>query len=160
MSTATSHGSPGSGAAVPPLRREVLVAAGRDLAFAVFTEQIGTWWPLGDHSVHGAGATVAFVDPGVGGRIVESRDGAEDAVWGTVSRWEPGRALAFTWHPGHGHESASRVTVTFEETDGKTLVLLEHSGWEVFGERAAEARAEYDHGWPLVLAAYAVRVAG
>ena len=139
MSTATSHGSPGSGAAVPPLRREVLVDAGRATWRSRSSpSRSAPGGRLGDFSVHGAGATVAFVDPGVGGRIVESRDGAEDAVWGTVSRWEPGRALAFTWHPGHGHESASRVTVTFEETDGKTLVLLEHSGWEVFGERAAD----------------------
>src|SRR3954451_22935240 len=113
--TTPSHGISSPGAAVPPLRREVVVDAGCDLAFAVFTDQIGTWWPLGDFSVHGAGATVAFADPGVGGRIVESRDGARDALWGTVTRWEPGHAIAFTWPPGRGQETASRVTVTFEE---------------------------------------------
>jgi uncharacterized protein YndB with AHSA1/START domain len=161
MTTAISHGSPGSGAAVPPLRREVLVDAGRDLAFSVFTEQIGAWWPLGDHSVHGADASVAFVDPGVGARILESRngdtDGADDAVWGTVTRWEPGVLVAFTWHPGKGPDEASHVTVTFEESDGKTLVRLEHAGWEIFGEYAAQAREEYDHGWPVVLGAYAAQ---
>ena len=119
MTTTTSHGSPGSGAAVPPLRREVIVDADRDLAFRVFTERIGAWWPLAEHSVHGADATVAFVEPGVGARIVETIDGAEDATWGTVSRWEPGEALAFTWHPGHGHDAASRVLVTFTTVDGE-----------------------------------------
>ena len=43
------------------------------------------------------------------------------------------------------------MTVTFEETDGKTLVTLEHAGWEIFGDQAAQAREEYDHGWPVVL---------
>jgi uncharacterized protein YndB with AHSA1/START domain len=158
MTSTISHGSPGSGAAVPPLRREVLVDAGRDLAFAVFTDRIGAWWPLGDHSVHGEGASVRFVDPGVGARIVESKAGAEDAVWGTVTRWEPPELVAFTWHPGMGPHSASQVSVTFEETDGKTLVTLEHTGWESFGERAAEARANYEGGWAVVLGAYAARI--
>lgn len=159
MTSTASHGSPGSGVPVPPLRREVIVDADRDVAFAVFTERIGQWWPVDVHSVHGAGATVAFVDPGVGARIVESKDGAPDAVWGTVSHWEPGELVAFTWHPGNGPASASRVEVRFEEADGKTLVVLEHSGWEVFGEEAAQAREEYDHGWPTVLDSFVADVA-
>jgi uncharacterized protein YndB with AHSA1/START domain len=159
MTSTISHGSPGSGPAVPPLRREVLVDADRDLAFTVFTERIGAWWPVGGHSVHGDGASVAFVGPGVGGQIVESKDGADDAVWGTVTRWEPGELLAFTWHPGAGPDEASLVTVTFEETDSKTLVTLVHTGWEIFGERALEARSNYEHGWPVVLDAYTTAVA-
>ena len=143
---------------VPPLRREILLDADRALAFAVFTQRIGAWWPLGEFSVHGVGATVAFDRLEVGGRIVESLAGAEDSVWGTVTRWEPGEVLGFTWHPGHGAERASLVTVSFEDQDGKTLVRLEHSGWEVFGEQAEAARGEYDHGWPVVLDRYAASV--
>ena len=154
MTTTTSHGSPGSGAAVPPLRREVLVDAGRDVAFAVFTDRIGAWWPLGSHSVYGDGGSVSFVDPGVGARIVESKEGADDSVWGTVTRWEPPELVAFTWHPGLAPTAASRVVVTFVETDGKTLVTLEHTGWESFGERAAEARENYRQGWAVVLGEY------
>jgi uncharacterized protein YndB with AHSA1/START domain len=144
---------------VAPLRREVLVDADRALAFAVFTQRIGAWWPLGDHSVHGAGATVAFDAEAVGGRIVESMADAEDAVWGTVTRWEPGDAVAFTWHPGDGPERVSHVSVTFLDEGGKTRVRLEHTGWEVYGERAQEARDEYEHGWPVVLDAYAAAAA-
>jgi uncharacterized protein YndB with AHSA1/START domain len=159
MTSTTSQGSPGAGPLVPPLRREVIVDADPDLAFAVFTERIGAWWPLGEHSVHGAGGEVRFVDPGVGARIVESLQGQDDAVWGTVTRWEPGEVVAFTWHPGNGPDAASRVVVTFEDADGKTLVTLEHSGWEIFGDHAAQAREEYDHGWPVVLDAYVARAA-
>jgi uncharacterized protein YndB with AHSA1/START domain len=145
--------------AVPSLRREILVDADPALAFAVFTEQIGRWWRLGEHSVYGAEASVGFDRLEVGGRIVESKAGAEDAVWGTVTTWEPGRSLAFTWHPGDTGERVSQVAVSFADEDGKTLVTLEHSGWEVFGELAAQARDDYGHGWPLVLGAYAERVA-
>ena len=45
---------------VPPIRREVLVETGPELAFEVFTARIGVCWPLAGHGVHGAGATVSF----------------------------------------------------------------------------------------------------
>jgi uncharacterized protein YndB with AHSA1/START domain len=144
---------------VPPLRREVLVDVDRDLAFEVFTQQIGTWWPLGEFSVHGSESTVAFEGGHIGSRIVESLAGAADATWGTVTRWQPVDEVAFTWHPGHGPERASKVSVTFEDQEGKTLVRLEHTGWDVFGDQAEAARDEYDHGWPVVLDAYAARAA-
>lgn len=159
MTSTISHGSPGSGPAIPPLRREVLVDADRDLAFTVFTDRIGAWWPLRNHSVYGDAASVAFVETGVGARIVESLDGAADSVWGTVTRWEPGAVIAFTWHPGDDPSRASLVTVTFEETDGKTLVTLVHTGWESFGERAAAARESYSQGWTVVLGGYAASFA-
>jgi hypothetical protein len=143
---------------VPPLRREIIVDADPDLAFAVFTERIGEWWPLHAFSVHGAGATVAFVDRGLGSAIVESSPGAADAVWGTVTRWDPPDSVAFTWHPGKEAEAASQVSVAFEPADGKTLVRLEHTGWEIFAEPAA-AREEYGHGWPAVLDGFAALVA-
>lgn len=143
-----------------PLHREVLVDADRALAFEVFTRQIGAWWPLGEHSVHGAAATVAFDGEGVGARIVESLAGAQDAVWGTVTQWDPADTVAFTWHPGHGPDRASAVSVRFEDAGGKTLVRLAHTGWEVYGEQAAAARTEYGHGWPVVLDAYAASALG
>ena len=85
------------------------------------------------------------------------RTGADDSVWGTVTRWEPGEPDRVHLASGQGPEAASKVVVTFEETDGKTLVTLEHTGWESFGERAAEARENYASGWPVVLGRYAER---
>ena len=81
---------------VPPIRREVLVDAGPEAAFDVFTAGIGRWWPIAELSVHGGGGTVAFT----GGQIVERSATGQQAVWGTVTRWEPPAAVAFTWHPG------------------------------------------------------------
>jgi uncharacterized protein YndB with AHSA1/START domain/uncharacterized protein YciI len=138
---------------VPPIRREVVVDADQVTAFDVFTAGIGRWWPVAEFSVHGAEGTVAFVD----GQIVERSAEGTDAVWGTVTRWEPPAALAFTWHPGSAPERASQVDVTFTATEGGTLVTLEHSGWEAFEDPQA-ARDEYDRGWPMVLDAYHDRV--
>jgi hypothetical protein len=94
---------------VPPIRREFLVDADPDAAFEVFTAGLGQWWPVDEKSVHGKGATVAFDD----GQIVEHSAEGEPVVWGTVTRWEPPAAVAFTWHPGHPAERASQVVVTF-----------------------------------------------
>ena len=54
---AAENVSPG---AVAPVRREIRVACDVDTAFELFTAHIGTWWPLGTHSVFGARASVAF----------------------------------------------------------------------------------------------------
>ena len=62
--------------------------------------------------------------------------------------------------PGGG---AGAVSVTFEDAGDvgdATLVRLEHTGWEAYGDRAAAARTEYGHGWPVVLDAYAASVVG
>jgi uncharacterized protein YciI len=134
---------------VPPIRREVLVDADPKTAFEVFTAQIGRWWPLAGFSVYGAGATVAFD----GGQIIERSPDGATSLWGTVTRWEPPEVLAFSWHPGQPPERASQVEITFAAADDRTLVTVEHTGWEVFADPAA-ARAEYDQGWPVVLECY------
>jgi uncharacterized protein YciI len=118
-------------------------------AFDVFTARLGRWWPLAELSVYGDGAAVSFA----GGQIIESAADGRAAVWGTVTRWEPPDAVAFTWHPGQSAEHASHVEVTFAAAAGQTLVTVEHTGWEVFADPAA-AREEYDHGWPMVLDRY------
>jgi uncharacterized protein YciI len=147
---ATSGGAAAS--TVPPIRREVLVDAGPGVAFEVFTRRIGLWWPIADKSVFGAGGTVAFA----GGQIIEQSADGQRVVWGTVTRWEPPAGVAFTWHPGYGPERASHVEVTFAAAGPQTLVTVMHTGWDVFADPAA-ARAEYDHGWPVVLDHYRQR---
>jgi uncharacterized protein YciI len=135
--------------AVPPIHREVVVDTDPTTAFDVFTVGIGRWWPMSELSVHGAEATVSFVD----GHIVERVGEGAGVVWGTVTRWEPPVAVAFTWHPGGDPERASRVEVTFTATELGTLVTLEHTGWENFDDPQA-AHDEYNGGWPQVLNRY------
>jgi len=61
-----------------------------------------------------------------------------------IGRWWP-----MEEHSVHGKGGA----VTFGAEGSQTLVRLEHTGWDAFDDPAA-ARAEYDHGWPLVLGRY------
>jgi len=140
---------------LPPLRRQVVVPAGPQVAFDVFTQQIGTWWPVDRHSVYGEKATAEFRD----GRLIETSPDGEEAVWGTVLDWEPPWKLRITWHPGHSAERASEVEVSFSPvTDALTMVTLEHRGWERLTDPAA-ARDEYRNGWPTVLGGYASTIA-
>jgi uncharacterized protein YndB with AHSA1/START domain/uncharacterized protein YciI len=134
---------------LPSIRREILVEADPDWAFSVFTDRIGQWWPLHSHGCFGGDSTVAFED----GLIVETSTGGERAVWGEVTKWEPGRALAFTWHPGQESENSSAVEVTFVAQGGRTLVRLEHGGWEVYADPEG-TRSEHGNGWPFVLDRY------
>ena len=133
----------------PPIRREVLVEAGPATAFEIFTARLGRWWPLAGFGVYLDG-TVAFA----GGQIIERSADGRQVVWGTVTRWDPPAAVAFTWHPGYEAARASQVEVTFTAAGEQTLVSLTHSGWEIFKDPAA-ARSEYNQGWPKVLDQYA-----
>ncbi|MEP7024311.1 MAG: SRPBCC domain-containing protein [Actinomycetota bacterium] len=134
---------------LPPIHREVLVDAVPDVAFAIFTERIARWWPLDGLSVFGKDSTVAFT----AGALTERSADGQAAEWGTVTSWHPPAELSLTWHPGSDDESASQVTVTFTAVGAQTLVVIEHSGWDVFADPTA-ARAEYDHGWPEVMRLY------
>jgi uncharacterized protein YndB with AHSA1/START domain len=130
-----------------PIRREIVVPAPPDTAFAVFTDGIGGWWPLDStHSVFGSGSTVEFRD----GALVERGPDGTEAVWGRVLAWEPPHRLRITWHPGYAEERGTEVTVSFAPVDGHTLVTLEHSGWERIADGTAK-RAGYSTGWPVVL---------
>lgn len=140
---------------LPPVRREVMVPADPATAFEVFTGGIGRWWPVATQSVHGADSAVAFED----GDIVERPAQGDASVWGTVTRWDPPAAVAFSWHPGRPPERASAVEVTFTAVPGGTLVVLEHSGWDACDNPAA-ARDSYDQGWPGVLDRYREAAAG
>ncbi|WP_454042130.1 SRPBCC domain-containing protein [Cellulosimicrobium sp. Marseille-Q8652] len=141
-----------STAPLPDLVKTVTVPARPDRAFAVFVDEVGAWWPLAGFSVGGASSSVAFErDPdGRATRLVETLADGGSTDWGTVTRWDPPHALAFTWHPGERADAATRVEVTFASDGDATVVVLTHSGWEARADGAA-ARTHYATGWELVL---------
>jgi uncharacterized protein YndB with AHSA1/START domain len=144
-----------------PLEVTVTVPVPPERAFAAFTAEIGRWWPLRRHGVGGERSLGVEIEPREGGRIVETIDGDEPAVWGTVTRWSPPDGLSFTWHPGRPADAtATDVTVTFAAAPGGgTTVVLCHEGWERLSAPEA-ARDAYAGGWPGVLADFAACAAG
>jgi uncharacterized protein YndB with AHSA1/START domain len=136
--------------ALPPVRRQMVVPVEAEVAFKIFTDDIGLWWPTGaGHSVFGQGSRAEFRD----GKLIETGPDGQLADWGRVLDWEPPRRLRMTWHPGHPASDSTEVEVTFNEVGvGHTLVTLEHRGWH-----RLEHRAEYEQGWPYVLGLFADR---
>lgn len=139
---------------VPPIVRHVVVSATPEVAYATWTGEIGSWWPLGRFSIYDADNSVAFI----GDEIVERSSTGEASTWGTVVTADPPRRLTFTWHPGRSPEAASTVAVDFVPVgEGRTLVRLTHTGWEAFADPVS-GREEYRNGWPIVIAGYAAGV--
>lgn len=62
--------------------------------------------------------------------------------------------MVFSWLPGRDASTAQEVELSFTDNGFGTRVELEHRGWEMLGERAAEVREGYNTGWVPVLARY------
>ncbi len=143
--------------AITPIRKRLTVASDPERAFRRFTTELGTWWPLRSHSVGQAQAEAVTMEERVGGRIVERIRGGREAIWGTVTAWDPPHRIAFTWHPGREPATAQDVEVRFTAAGAATHVELVHSGFERLGRRARTARRGYPIGWAYVLGRYANR---
>ncbi len=129
-----------------PLVIEFAVQAPLDHAFAVWTERCATWWPP-DHTISQGPASVTF-EPRVGGRVFErGPDGAEHD-WGQVVVWEPPTRVAYRWHLFLDPCEATDIEVTFR-SDGatRTVVRLEHRGWERLGDAGPPRRAKTGQVW-------------
>ena len=135
------------------VRKSLTVAAPLERAFEVFTERIGTWWPFETFSI-GEGRTRGAVFEGHEGGDVYELIGDERASWATVLAWEPPTRVVLSWHV-NPEVPATELEIRFAPEAEGTLVVLEHRGWERFGDRAADASGGYAQGWDLVLGHYA-----
>lgn len=140
-----------------PVRKHLRVALPVERAFQLFTDGIGTWWPLATHSVGEEQAQTCFFEGRVGGRIVEVLEDGSQSEWGRVLVWEPHHRVSFHWYPGRTPDTSQEVTVTFSEIPGGSLVELVHTGWETLGADGLTRRDGYDMGWDYVLARYIIQ---
>jgi uncharacterized protein YndB with AHSA1/START domain len=137
-------------ATLAPLEFDLVVPCDPARAFDYFTRDIASWWPLDSHSCsEDAAAWIAF-EPRAGGGLVETTPAGDAHRWGTVTAWEPGRRVAFTWHPGRDPSTAQAIEVAFRAHPSGTRVTLVHGGWDALGERAASTRTNYAGGWQVV----------
>src|SRR5688500_13181680 len=82
---------------VNSVRKVVSVQAPLAVAWRVFTEQVGTWWPLATHKIGKVNALDAVIEPRVGGRWYERGEDGTTCDWGRVLAWEPPSRLVLTW---------------------------------------------------------------
>jgi uncharacterized protein YndB with AHSA1/START domain len=150
------------------IRTEVVVNAGAERAFQLFTEKFDQIKPR-EHNMLGVDIEKSVFEPRAGGRVYDRGVDGSECQWGRVLAYEPPTRLVFTWDisPMWQIESdpskSSEVEVRFiEDGPDKTRVELEHrhldrhgDGWEGLREGVRG-----DQGWPLYLQRYADAIAG
>ncbi len=146
------------------------VPASPERAFEAFTSEIALWWrPNGLFAFTPRAAGVLSFEPGIGGRLIETRPDGKVFEIGRIRDWSPPGRLVFGWRqasfaPGQETE----VEVRFEPVGDETRVTVEHTGWDsvpavhvarhgfpnpVFLQRHGE-------WWQALLASYRGRLGG
>jgi uncharacterized protein YndB with AHSA1/START domain len=122
-----------------PVVCAVDIDAPREKVFSLFTEpdELVRWWP-----------DAVALDPKEGGEMRLEFEG-RGVVRGTITRFEPPSALAFTWVREVAPDIVTQVDVELSELEGGgTHVELRHTGWEAVPEdQVAEWRAIHEAGW-------------
>ncbi len=145
------------------VRREVVVEASLDQAFAAFTERFGDFKPP-EHNLLGVPIAETVFEPRVGGHIYDRGEDGSECRWARVLAYDPPERVVFSWDISpqwqleSEPENASEVEVRFvPETPQRTRVELEHRhidrhgpGWPAVSDGVGG-----EAGWPLYLARYA-----
>jgi uncharacterized protein YndB with AHSA1/START domain len=150
------------------VRREIVVDASIETAFAAFVERFGDFKPP-EHNLLGTEISETRFEPTVGGYIYDKAADGSECRWARVLAYEPPQRVVFSWDisPQWQLEIDERYTSEVEvrfvaETPDRTRLELEHRhldrhgpGWE-----SLRGAIDSDGGWPLYLARYSDLVAG
>jgi len=144
------------------VRKAVSVQASQMVAWRVFTEQMGTWWPLASYKIGKTNAADAVIEPRMGGRWYERGDDGSMCQWGSVLVWEPPSRLVLSWDISadwqYDPTLKTEIEVRFKaEGNDRTRVELEHRHLDRYGARRDEMRRIYDTegDWGRLLEAFA-----
>jgi uncharacterized protein YndB with AHSA1/START domain len=150
-------------AAAPVVRREIIVEAPIERAFAVFTERFGDFKPP-EHNLLPVAIAETIFDPRVGGYICDRGVNGSECRWARILAYEPPHRVVFSWDISPQWQleteaaNTSEVEVRFvAESTERTRVQLEHRnidrhgpGWQSVHDGVAS-----EEGWQLYLARYA-----
>src|SRR4051794_5532986 len=79
------------------VQQQLTVQAPPERAFAVFTSQFASWWPLDSHSIGAQPAVAAEIEPREGGCWFERAADGSTCDWGRVLTWDPPRRIVLSW---------------------------------------------------------------
>ena len=146
---------------------EQTVQAPIDRAFAIFVDEIGTWWPR-EYTWAKDNLEEFGIEAKYEGKCFErSKDGSTQ-IWGSVLTLGRPEHIVFAWQinadrsPEPNVALASRVDVRFVEASPDTTnIVLVHrdfprhgSGWQKYRANMASTS-----GWPKIIDHYAKAVA-
>jgi uncharacterized protein YndB with AHSA1/START domain len=148
------------------VRKQVVVDAPVERAFATFTERLGDFKPP-EHNLLGVPIAETVFEPRVGGHIYDRGVDGTECRWARVLAYDPPDRVVFSWDISPQWQievdpaNASEVEVRFvAESPERTRVELEHRhierhgpGWE-----GVSQGVDSDQGWPLYLDRYAALV--
>lgn len=144
------------------VRKVIGVQAPQDVAWRVFTEKMGAWWPLATYKIGKADAVDAVIEPRVGGRWYECGNDGSTCDWGRVLEWEPHSRLVLSWDISADWQPDPDLKTEIEvrfivETKDRTRVELEHRKLDRFGARRDEMRRIFDTegDWGRLLESFA-----
>lgn len=149
------------------VRMSIVVEAPIEQAFAVFTDDFGSFKPP-EHNLLGVQIAETVFEPRVGGYLYDRGVDGSECRWARVLVYEPPDRVVLSWDisPHWQIETDPEKTSEFEvrfivETPERTRVELEHrnldrhgEGWEGVREGVAG-----DGGWPLYLRRFAEQLA-
>ncbi|WP_431876952.1 SRPBCC family protein [Micromonospora marina] len=145
------------------VRRQIVVDAPVERAFAVFTERFGDFKPK-EHNLLSSPIAETVFEAKVGGHIYDRAEDGSECAWARILVFEPPDRLVFSWDISPAWQlerdldNASEVEVRFvAETPQRTRVELEHRNLDRHGPGWESVRdgVGHDEGWPLYLDRYA-----
>jgi len=144
------------------VRKVIDVEAPQRVAWRVFTEQMGTWWPLAMYKIGKANAVDAIIEPRLGGRWYERGEDGSTCDWGRVLAWQPHDRLVLSWDVTadwqYDPDLQTEIEIRFiPNGEGRTRVELEHRRLDRYGDRRDEMRTIFDKtgDWGRLLAGFA-----
>ncbi len=109
-----------------------------DEAFALFTEEVDTWWRHGPRfraAINGKEGVMRF-EPGEGGRLLEVYGDAADENFelGRILVWEPGKRLVFLiGGRDFAPDEWTEVEIRFEWVERGARISVAHYGFDALG---------------------------
>jgi uncharacterized protein YndB with AHSA1/START domain len=144
----------------------ITVEAPVERAFAVFTEDMSSWWPPEHHIIGVPLASMVF-EPRAGGDVYDVGEDGSRCRWARVLAYEPPCRVVISWDISLQWQietdpsRTSEVEVRFvPEGESQTRVELEHRHLDRHGEGWEGLRDAVDSsgGWSMGLARFADRL--
>jgi uncharacterized protein YndB with AHSA1/START domain len=142
-----------------PIEKSVVLACSIERAFALFTEEIGQWWPPDRRHTGDPESTMQLL---ASGRFFErARDGREIEL-GRVRAWEPPSRLVLDFYPGTSADHPTEVEVLFAAVaaPAATRVTVLHRATPASAGLFERTAPRFAASWDRVLMALARRASG
>jgi uncharacterized protein YndB with AHSA1/START domain len=148
--------------AATSVHASIVVNAGVERAFKVFTEDFGKFKPP-EHNLLGVEIAETVFEPRVGGYLYDRGIDGSTCKWAEVLVYEPPNRVVLTWNIGPTWQIETDRAKTSEwevrftpETKARTRVEIEHRNLDRHGDgwEGASEGVGGDQGWPLYLQRY------